>query len=359
MVKKGDKRGPYKPIEAIPGAVRRLRDGYEIKGLGSRKLAAKYGYPVSSIDFLIRARGWVLGRLKKPGKPVDPGELALAKGFATKIRKTITSGPVTPPSLASTLPEEATPNVAKAESTGETENPREPPSIENARPKKKARKSQTGAQIIPFPGGVMPSTPTDPGIRVLPGPTMAERSELRMTLAKIRSMMTVQQVQTLQRHKGVLSRYTHLIDVYLDPERFTDVKGLEEPAAGDKIQETQRLALRMLLPTERDTLNGAIKTLTAAVVASIELERRVVGLSLKALDPGRLPPPGLTLDGDEDEPRKATGTLGSMPTPQLRQVRLAMELLDRHQHANVDAPKPPPPDPIDDIFDAEPPESPR
>jgi hypothetical protein len=75
-----------------------------------------------------------------------------------------------------------------------------------------------------------------------------------------------------------LHAISHLIEVYLEPRRFVDINGLAEDEAAERIVATQKVALRMLLPTERDTLAGAIKVLTEAITRNITLKRSVAGL---------------------------------------------------------------------------------
>ena len=65
--------------------------------------------------------------------------------------------------------------------------------------------------------------------------------------------MSLEQVELLERHEALLDRYSHLLQVYLDPERFADLTGLNEDEKARKIASTRTVARSVLLPTERDT----------------------------------------------------------------------------------------------------------
>jgi hypothetical protein len=44
-------------------------------------------------------------------------------------------------------------------------------------------------------------------VQLLPEPTTEEKAKLRITLAAIRAMMTVEQVQLLEHYEALLARY--------------------------------------------------------------------------------------------------------------------------------------------------------
>lgn len=206
------------------------------------------------------------------------------------------------------------------------------------------------ADIINFP-----RAPAEPArgatvVHFLPEQLGEEKTRLRVTLAAIKGMMTLEQVQQLEHHEALLRRYSHLIEVYLEPMRFVDVEGLDDDMKAEKIVATQRLAMQMLLPTERDTLAGAFKVLTEAIRSSIVLKRAVVGLHpVKggATMPSR--DPMFRDDPETDAEVKKLLDVSTLDTGQLRHVQQAMEMLQRHQHRQNAAPKPPDPDPIEDL----------
>jgi hypothetical protein len=209
-----------------------------------------------------------------------------------------------------------------------------------------AKREILTADVISFPRAAAPPPRQAAAVQVLPTTSREEKARLRVTLSAIRAMMSLEQVQQLDHHRALLARYAHLLEVYLEPQRFLTIKDLEPEAQAEKIVSTQKLALSLLLPTERDTLAGAIKTLTGAIRDNIELARTVAGLDkVKAGYAGSLPE-----DGDETA-TTALVNLDAMGTVQLRQVQRAMALIQRHQHASSEARKPPPPEPIDDLMD--------
>jgi len=223
---------------------------------------------------------------------------------------------------------------------------RRPPQLPEATGQVRAKtvKAAGTAIILNFPAPTSPPQRHAGAIRVLPDPTREEKAKLRVTLAAIRAMMSLEQVEQLERLEMLLGRYSHLIDVYLEPQRFVDPAGLTEEEKAEKIVATQKQALRTLLPTERDTLSGAIKTATAAIQQIIELKRKIVGLDKVKTGTG-----GVELSdplADEGD-KPGLVNIEAMTTEQLRIVTHAMEILDHHQHAMRDPPMPPPPDPLD------------
>ena len=183
-------------------------------------------------------------------------------------------------------------------------------------------------------------------VQLLPEPTREEKAKIRNTLAAIRAMMTVEQVQQLDHHEALLARYSHLIEVYLEPTRFVDVSGLTEDEAAEKIVATQKAALRMLLPTDRDTLAGAIKVLTESLARNIALKRAVAGLTTMGAFRPRDPVNPLK---DETEGSRGERNLKELTLAELREVRRGMQILNGHQQLRSEPPIPPPPDPIDHL----------
>jgi hypothetical protein len=204
------------------------------------------------------------------------------------------------------------------------------------------------AVILDFPGA-------GPSQRELATPIIAsanhriEKATLRVALAAIRAKMTLEQVEQLDRHEAILHGFTHFFEVYLAPERFVDVAGLVDDEQADPIEKMRLSALRVLLPTERDTLHGALRTLTHSLQQTVTLKRRIVGLGdLKTKsNAGGFPDPWT----DEDRAPPLVD-LSTMSTEDLRTVQRGMELLERHQHVVREPPIPPRPDPIDDLYEA-------
>jgi hypothetical protein len=130
-----------------------------------------------------------------------------------------------------------------------------------------------------------------------------------------------------------------------------DLAGLSNDQAADRIVAAQQLALRMLLPTERDTLAGAIKTLTYSLARTIAMKRAVANLD-KA-------PAGAFRSGDPDNPAAGDDLPGkgldvdAMDTTALQAVQRAMEMVDRHHKRHLLPPIPPPPDSIEDLMGPE------
>jgi hypothetical protein len=90
--------------------------------------------------------------------------------------------------------------------------------------------------------------------------------------------MSLEQVELPERHVELLESYSHLLEVYLDPERFLDLTGLNENEKAGKIGSTRKLAPGVLPPNEKDTLTGVIKTVTNRLQQIVTLKRTVVGL---------------------------------------------------------------------------------
>jgi hypothetical protein len=245
----------------------------------------------------------------------------------------------------------AGPEIAPAAtSVSSPDQPPEPvsdnPSPSSGRSGVKAATNRWTAEVISFPNTNEPPKKMAGPVQLLPEPTKEEKAKLRITLAAIRAMMSLEQVQLLDRHEALLGRYSHLIEVYLEPRRFVDIKGLSEDAATEKIVGTQKAALRILLPTPRDTLAGTIKMLTEAIARTIALKRSVAGLpAMGAFRPGD---PANPLEDGED-PRGRLMNLEGMDTAQLREIRRSMEALRQH-HLRAGPPVPPPPEPIDDLL---------
>lgn len=111
----------------------------------------------------------------------------------------------------------------------------------------------------------------------------------------------------------------------------------------------QRAALATLLPTERDTLAGALRTLTTSLSTVVQLKRLVAGLSER---PGRDRNGGEA--GERARPSRygesASHDLEGLDTETLRMIKRAMEALAGHQRRRSDPPMPPPPESLEDLW---------
>ncbi len=319
-------------LDDNPRLLARIRHQYEVKGLGYTKIGKLLSVPRSSIRDAIHRRGWKRGGTH--GAPNGQGNVADTSGE---------------------LPENARERPGSAAAAPPPSAP--PPTGSKKRPQGKKGRAK-GATIVQFPGGADITPPEEPPpkpVRVLPRALAdSDRDVIKSRLHELRAAMSIDQLARLARAEGTLAKYGHLIDVWLDPQRYTDTTGLEGKDVEDKIVATQTLALRMLLPGERDTLAGAIGVWTKALQTMLELERKVAGIGMVVRPGSQIP--GLTLDGT-GTPAEGGGApivglgLAALPTEELRRVTTAMELLQRRQQQRQDAPRPPSPDPIDDIFD--------
>ena len=116
------------------------------------------------------------------------------------------------------------------------------------------------------------------------------------------------------------------------------LEGLSEIAHAEKIAAVQKEALSQVLPTERDTLAGAIKTLTSSLATTVQLKLRVADLAHSCIR------------NDEDEDRAGGRThINELDTPTLRKVHAAMQALTGQRAKAARPPSPPPPEPIEDF----------
>jgi hypothetical protein len=115
------------------------------------------------------------------------------------------------------------------------------------------------ADVIDFPPSRPGASKLAGPVQLLPDRSPEEKAQLRITLGAIRAMMSVEQAQVLDAHLVRLLQYGHLIDVYLKPSEFVpEDPTLDLAARAAKIVAVQDVARHMLLPTERDTLIGAL-----------------------------------------------------------------------------------------------------
>lgn len=367
-----------------PDVIEAAKRDFELHGMGYRILSKKYGVPRSTIAFLATSRKWVKPSPPPAGSPegytaardVETAVLAdglshhsratpLAAGAPTGLLVTRLRGwprkhprPEQSPTesigpAAGSLDKWRTPAVSPdAPSTGVVQlalpnGPLLPPLPEDQRRiSRKKMKVTESATIFPFPGPATPP-PEQPGVTAAsPDNSREEKARLRVALAAIRATMSLEQVELLERHEALLDRYSHLLEVYLDPERFLELTGLNENEKAGKIVSTRRGALGVLLPNDGDTLTGVIKTLTYALQQIVTLKRKVVGLDKIMMTTGGSHSSDPLADDDGEWPLVH---LASLTTGQLRHVREAMELLQRHEQTSRETPNPPPPDPIEEL----------
>jgi len=357
---------------------------YKLHGLGYRLLARKYTIPHSTVAYLATCQKWIKFGPPPPGLPdgykaardVETAILAQGLGDRLRARPRANGIPDDPamkrprgrPRIHPRPEENPTEPIQSRQSvkdpsalevqppdplsseTAATGSPADPlsPSPSGVPDWTKAVRppSPKTANIINFPKSGPPRPRGAMAIQLPPETNPEGRAQLRIVLSTIKAMMTLEQVEQLEHHEGLLRLYSHLIEVYLDPKRFIDLDGLDDDAKADKILATQKLALRTLPPTERDTLAGAIKTLTSSLQASIILKRAVVGLNGGK---GRAAPPTSDPLERQAEPRGEIVDFSTMSLARKRHAQEAMVLLERHQHAQPDAPKPPLPEGIEDL----------
>ena len=180
--------------------------------------------------------------------------------------------------------------------------------------------------------------------------TEDDQTSIRIRLAELRGTLTVRQITELERHERILADYEHLLCVYLAPHRFLDLSGLDPAARNERLAAVQKAALATLLPTERDTLAGALRTLTTSLSTVVQLKRLVAGLSEN---------PGRNRNGSEAGERARPSNpfdrdppgcdLEALDTETLRMIQRAMEALTGHQQRRSDPPMPPPPESLEDF----------
>jgi hypothetical protein len=163
---------------------------------------------------------------------------------------------------------------------------------------------------------------------LLPRRKQQDPAKLRAELATLRSTLAARQIAHLERHQRLLEDYCHLLQLML-PE-------IEREAHVARIRRT---ALSFALPTERDTLGSALKSLTTATLITMQLQRTVLGV---------------TTAKPREEERGQWLDLSRLDTAALAQVREAIQLLAgscKHHSA-----PPVPPEPLDDLrFQLDPP----
>lgn len=349
-----------------------LRHRYETTPISLQALADTCELSKPALRRWAANQGWVKFRPEDapPPKPADQAAAealdrhaaagataahdgALARGLkniVARVRKqarAATNKPRQPNRTAPPpAPEVTNDQVAPPEAAPPADQPNPPPSADAPA---KVAKPGPGQNVIQFPGGRGPPPPKMPA-ELFPVRDKSEQAKIKVRLGHLRGVMSVQQLDQLQQHEELLANYSHLLRVYMAPHEFIALDGLDEEQAKDKLMRTQRAALSQLLPTERDTLAGALKVLTHSLGVTVQLKRQVAGLALKGT--ARISGGG----EDDDQALPGTGDARSLPLKMLRTVREAMEVLTGARQRDNEPPKPPAPESIDDLIVERPPE---
>lgn len=218
------------------------------------------------------------------------------------------------------------------------------PGAKASKPAANGKKAK-GADILSFPTSYTPPpTPAPISETILPPRDRAAELALKVQLAELRGVLSMQQLNRLAAHEEFLLEYRHLAALYLNPGRYLDVEGMDPEEAARKTKELQVAALRVLLPAEGDSLQGMVKTLTTSLLQVIAVQRQVAGIPIK----GTLPTEP-RIDGTEPgiPGRRRTSELS---VDSLRKVRDAMEMLTGQVAQATEPPMPPPPDSLDDLL---------
>lgn len=194
--------------------------------------------------------------------------------------------------------------------------------------------TNTLSVVVPFPGARLPQREAKASI----ADTREEQAAVKIRLAGLQGAMAVQQLDLIEDHKALLADYTHLMRIYLNPQNYVHLdEGLTPAEADQKLQDVQRAARNLLLPTERDTLAGAVNIASSALKTIIQLGRVVVGVA-KGGEMATAP-----ADGAPGE------RMAEMDLKSLRQVKEAMDMLTGRNRAASEPPMPPAPEPLDDL----------
>jgi hypothetical protein len=337
---------------------------YENSACSQRYLARKYGVHRGAIEYWIEVGGWLKytspGEMKKLTKQqaaefdrqvkdaaAEAHDEVLAQGLAKSL-----GGPPMPKKAQRIAKRQAGPHGPPAVRPGTPFPPPVPPAPQQTPPEEPAKPvgdsakpakagKAPGAHVIPFPGAKPPPKP--PEATIFPTRSKEEQAELQVHLSTLRGMMSLQQLQQVERHKRILAEVTHLLSVYLTPHDYVKTEGLEEEDAQEKLLKVQRAALTLLLPTEGDTLAGTLRALTNSLKDTITLERAIAGLALGG-GGGRGPtvPPA-------DPALLPQADMSKLRSDELRIVRAGQLLLAGEVRRESEPPRPPPPDSLEDL----------
>lgn len=349
-------------------AVRKARHWFEVDGVTVGEIGRRLDVSRQAIAYWIKTREW-----KRPPGWKSPGQIQQAE---TERSLEYTDAKVMGDVVERAIERGAGVRKAKSARNGQPvvkkpigrprrvvdEEPRSLPKDESAPPPNPAEDSNFGQEaskrptrgnVVAFPGSGLPQKPEPKPIHLLPARNRKDVAESKQRLAVLRGILSEQQVMQLEECEDLLRDYGHLLALYLNPQRIlteADFEGLGEEERKERIVGVQRAAMSLLLPSERDTLQGAIgrmvdslarvMTFKRTVVGIIASTRRNVGFGTDGDDPD-LPP------DDDASVDKATG-LPKLELTQLREVRSAMEMLLGKQRLDREPPRPPPPEPLEE-----------
>ena len=325
---------------------------YETTAISERNLAAKYGMSRSAMRLWIVKQKWTKAvefrdYTGEAGQKQFQRDVraAIKRAYDRKIIEALEVALVLPPAGKLTNPPKLGQSLDYT-SAGAWELPADPPkSSEKASPAGPARKPASPAEpgeVVRFPGAYLP--PPDHAqsrhkeqSTAFPARSRTEMAAMRVQLSSLRGELALQQIQQLRQHDDLLWDYHHLLAVMLNPSKFIDTTGLDADDAARKLDDIRRMATAVVLPTEGDTLKGAIGALNKALLASFSAQRAAVGVTPRQL--------GVAGEAEGETPQE----LNMLDTASLRQVKGAMDLLKGNFQRNHEPPLPPPPEPLDDL----------
>jgi hypothetical protein len=328
---------------------------YEVTEIGARPLAMKFGVSRHSIREWIRKQGWTKAHPLRCYAG-DAGQQRFQDDVRAAIGRALDKKPIPPLEETLMLPaagkwptpaEPARRADAIAASTWEL--PADQPKLPKINPEtgpesgaSMGKRRPAAATVVRVSGAYLPPlSPNKAGSpTAFPLRSRTEVAALRVQLSTLRGELALQQMRQLETHNELLWEYHHLLSVFLNPGKHVDVTGLDAEQAAARLDEVSRQAGRLALPTERDTLAGAIAALSKALIATLAATRSAAGVNPRQLRGG-----GPPCDQDEAQtPRTA-----ALDLSQLRYVRGAMELLNGNAQRNTEPPQPPPPEGVDDL----------
>jgi hypothetical protein len=324
---------------------------YEATPISERNLAAKHGLSRSAIHDWIVKQGWTRAKVLR-SYDGEAGQQQLQRDVRAAIKATGDKKIIQALEHALVLPLAGTvTKVTKVTShrpAGTTDagwvgelSPDRPQSSQNA-PSGTPGLGDPGGPVVHFRGADLspPSTKTHPASG-FPPRSRTEQAAMRLQLVARPGELALLQIQQFEEHDELLGDFQHLLAVYLNPGKYVDVTGLDPGQAAARLEAIRQQAGRLVMPTERDTLAGAIQTLSKALMASFAAKRTAAGITPRQMH-GRRP------QRDEQEP-EAPPDLNTLDLASLRFVTTAMALLKGNTQGHSEPPKPPPPDTLDDL----------
>ena len=364
----GSRHGFLGALHTAPQFAATVRHLYEDEGFSIASIAKMYGAPRSSLQLFAQREGWARKdgvELKKgmPNKQAEttvPTDVQEAINLIAELAAKKTGSPVQPDvprgknGLEIKKNEKGRPVLKRR---GLSAKVITFPGIKTSR--KRGMNASAASQTGPGGAGAAsdPAAGPEPGERLLPRLTAKESERAMKTLRELRAILPIESLRRLERLEGILERYAGWMDLYLDPLAHIETNGLHAFDVEEKAVRTQTLALKLLLPTDKDTLTGAMTTLTTLTAKIIDMQRRIAGIpdvkpTLAEIETDK------AIAAEQERAAREAETnleqhLDTMPVADLRKVTEAMELLQKRQHQGTEPPKPPPPLPLDDIYEDE------